>query len=126
MVEEGKDKLAEFNEQRRARIEQQRKDAMGREQDLRDDYNSVFKHGTIWQQVAKLVDLNIIYNIYKYIFSYIFYICSVVDLFCILLCCYLGTMVDIDADGDLDIIHVDDQAILQPVLYRIEVLCMYF
>ena len=57
LVEKGKKDLDDFNEQRRIRIEQQRKDAQSRESDLKEDYNSVFKNGTIWQQVAKLVDL---------------------------------------------------------------------
>mmetsp|Transcript_44409 Transcript_44409/g.73501 ORF Transcript_44409/g.73501 Transcript_44409/m.73501 type:complete len:320 (+) Transcript_44409:82-1041(+) len=57
LTEAGKKALDEFNEQRRLRIEQQHKDAQAREKDLRDDYDSVFKHGTIWQQVAKMVDL---------------------------------------------------------------------
>jgi len=56
-VEDGKNALDEFNENRTKRIEQQRKDAQSREADLREDYDAVFKHGTIWQQVAKLVDL---------------------------------------------------------------------
>eukprot|EP01084_Bolivina_argentea_P264618 448284_1 len=57
MLETAKEELDNFNEKRRVRIEQQRKDAKSRESDLRADYNSVFQHGTTWQQVAKLVDL---------------------------------------------------------------------
>lgn len=57
MVEAAKEKLEEFNEQRRLRIEAARKEAKARESDLREDLNHVFQHGTIWQQVAKLVDL---------------------------------------------------------------------
>ena len=57
MIEAGKDALDQFNEQRRGRIEQQRKDHQARESDLRQDYDAVFTHGSIWQQVAKLVDL---------------------------------------------------------------------
>merc|ERR1712228_303595 len=57
LIDAGKNELEKFNEQRRSRIEQQRKDHQARESDLRQDYDSVFKHGSIWQQVAKLVDL---------------------------------------------------------------------
>ena len=53
---ESKEELDRFNEDRRARIERQRKDAQSRESDLREDYDAVFKHGTTWQQVAKLVN----------------------------------------------------------------------
>eukprot|EP01084_Bolivina_argentea_P185751 320288_1 len=55
--EKGKKELDEFNEKRRLQIESARKEAKSRENDLKEDYNSVFKNGTIWQQVAKLVDL---------------------------------------------------------------------
>merc|ERR1712154_95508 len=57
MSEAGKNALDNFNEKRRDRIEQQRKDQQARESDLRQDYDAVFATGTIWQQVAKLVDL---------------------------------------------------------------------
>merc|ERR1712129_275043 len=57
MVQKGKAELDRFNGDRQARIERQRKDAQSREADLREDYDAVFKHGSIWQQVAKLVDL---------------------------------------------------------------------
>merc|ERR1711920_928074 len=57
LIEAGKDELDKFNEQRRGRIEQARKDQKARELDLRQDYDAVFQHGSIWQQVAKLVDL---------------------------------------------------------------------
>eukprot|EP00486_Rosalina_sp_Unknown_P005834 CAMPEP_0201574382 /NCGR_PEP_ID=MMETSP0190_2-20130828/18822_1 /ASSEMBLY_ACC=CAM_ASM_000263 /TAXON_ID=37353 /ORGANISM="Rosalina sp." /LENGTH=359 /DNA_ID=CAMNT_0048002547 /DNA_START=26 /DNA_END=1105 /DNA_ORIENTATION=- len=57
MIQTAKEELEGFNEKRRAKVESQRKDAQSRESDLKDDYNAVFKNGTIWQQVAKLVDL---------------------------------------------------------------------
>ena len=57
MIATAKQELEAFNDKRRLRIEQQRKDAQSKESDLKDDYNAVFKNGTIWQQVAKLVDL---------------------------------------------------------------------
>ena len=57
LIQTAKEELEEFNDKRRAKVEQQRKDAQSRESDLKDDYNAVFKNGTIWQQVAKLVDL---------------------------------------------------------------------
>eukprot|EP01084_Bolivina_argentea_P105613 189136_1 len=56
-IETAKEALEQFNEERRMRVEQGRKQAQAMESDLREDYNAVFKHGTIWQQVAKLVDL---------------------------------------------------------------------
>merc|ERR1711971_941241 len=57
LVNKAKEELDRFNEDRQARIDRQRKDAQSREADIRADYDAVFKHGTIWQQVAKLVDL---------------------------------------------------------------------
>merc|ERR1712048_619266 len=57
LIEAGKNALDSFNEKRRDRIEQSRKDQQARETDLRQDYDAVFATGTIWRQVAKLVDL---------------------------------------------------------------------
>merc|ERR1719461_569117 len=57
LIQAGKNALDSFNEKRRDRIEQSRKDQQAREADLRQDYDAVFATGTIWQQVAKLVDL---------------------------------------------------------------------
>ena len=56
-LEAAKEELEKFNEQRRLRSESARKDAKARESDLGEELNHVFQHGTIWQQVAKLVDL---------------------------------------------------------------------
>jgi len=55
--EAGKAALDAFNQKRQDRIEQQRKDQSARESDVRKDYDAVFATGSIWQQVAKLVDL---------------------------------------------------------------------
>merc|ERR1712048_704545 len=57
LIEAGKQAFDSFNEKRRDRIEQSRKDQQAREADLRQDYDAVFATGTIWRQVAKLVDL---------------------------------------------------------------------
>lgn len=57
LIQTAKEELENFNDKRRSKVDQQRKDAQSRESDLKDDYNAVFKNGTIWQQVAKLVDL---------------------------------------------------------------------
>ena len=57
-VEAAKAELDHFNEQRQRRMEAERKGAKDRERDLKEDLNRVFQHGTIWQQVAKLVDLS--------------------------------------------------------------------
>ena len=47
----------EFIANRRERIGKARENAMARENDIKLDYDSVYKHGTIWEQVAKLIDL---------------------------------------------------------------------
>ena len=47
----------EFIEKRRERMVKAREDALAREKDIKLDYDSVYKNGTIWEQVAKLVDL---------------------------------------------------------------------
>jgi len=49
--------LQDFNQQRKQKVENAHKAAKSREKDIRDDYQSVYEHGTVWQQVAKLVDL---------------------------------------------------------------------
>merc|ERR1712241_882644 len=45
-------------EEQKKRIENKRKENREKEQDLRDDLDAVFKHGTIWEQVGKMVNLN--------------------------------------------------------------------
>merc|ERR1712087_574332 len=56
--EERKWELEEFQSKRAERIENKKKENREKEKDLRDDLDAVFKHGTIWEQVGKMVNLN--------------------------------------------------------------------
>merc|ERR1739842_105828 len=66
IVNEQKEKLNEtaqkalekFETDRAKRMENKKKENREKEKDLRDDLNAVFKHGTIWEQVGKMVNLN--------------------------------------------------------------------
>eukprot|EP01083_Nonionella_stella_P178919 633617_1 len=50
--------LEKFEGDRAKRIENKKKENREKEKDLRDDLDAVFKHGTIWEQVGKMVNLN--------------------------------------------------------------------
>jgi len=49
--------LAEFHKKRRADIEKNKKAALTEEGEFKDSMEKVFKEGTTWQQVAKMVQL---------------------------------------------------------------------
>ena len=49
--------LKDFYEKRTARIAAAKQAALGQEDARKEEINHVFTHGTTWQQVAKLVDL---------------------------------------------------------------------
>merc|ERR1712198_740103 len=57
-IENAQSELEKFESDRAKRIENKRKENREKEQDLRDDLDAVFKHGTIWEQVGKMVNLN--------------------------------------------------------------------
>merc|ERR1711933_55990 len=57
-IENAQSELEKFESDRAKRIENKRKENRDKEQDLRDDLDAVFKHGTIWEQVGKMVNLN--------------------------------------------------------------------
>merc|ERR1719166_750552 len=57
-IENAQSELEKFESDRAKRIENKRKENRDKEQDLRDDLAAVFKHGTIWEQVGKMVNLN--------------------------------------------------------------------
>merc|ERR1719330_251386 len=46
--------LSVWQEERKLELEKRRT----QERELRDDLDAVFKHGTIWEQVGKMVNLN--------------------------------------------------------------------
>ena len=50
--------LEKFESDRAKRMENKKKENREKEKDLRDDLDAVFKHGTIWEQVGKMVNLN--------------------------------------------------------------------
>merc|ERR1712129_353163 len=50
--------LEKFETDRAKRMENKKKENREKEKDLRDDLDAVFKHGTIWEQVGKMVNLN--------------------------------------------------------------------
>merc|ERR1712107_758870 len=50
--------LEKFESDRAKRVEQKKKENREKEKDFRDDLDAVFKHGTIWEQVGKMVNLN--------------------------------------------------------------------
>merc|ERR1712130_517993 len=57
-IEAARGELEKFESDRAKRIENKRKENREKEQELRDDLDAVFKHGTIWEQVGKMVNLN--------------------------------------------------------------------
>merc|ERR1719266_2929210 len=58
LIESAQGELEEFQSKRAERIENKKKENREKEKDLRDDLDAVFKHGTIWEQVGKMVNLN--------------------------------------------------------------------
>ena len=55
--QDGINTLNEFNDKRALTNDENKKNVKAKEDDLRADFDSVFKHGSIWVQVARLVDL---------------------------------------------------------------------
>ena len=49
--------MAEFHANRQRKIEAKQKENRDKEDGLKQDLNSVFKHGTLWEQVGRLVNL---------------------------------------------------------------------
>ena len=58
LIEKGQAEIEKFHNDRAKRIENKKKENREKEKDLRDDLESVFKHGTEWEQVGKMVNLN--------------------------------------------------------------------
>eukprot|EP01083_Nonionella_stella_P276383 939075_1 len=58
LLETAQTELEKFQSDRAKRIENKKKENREKESDLRDDLDAVFKHGTIWEQVGKMVNLN--------------------------------------------------------------------
>merc|ERR1712130_719713 len=58
LLETAQGALEKFESDRAQRIENKKKENREKENDLREDLNAVFKHGTIWEQVGKMVNLN--------------------------------------------------------------------
>merc|ERR1719245_843754 len=58
LIETAQGQLEKFETDRAKRIENKKKENREKEKDLRDDLDAVFKHGTIWEQVGKMVNLN--------------------------------------------------------------------
>merc|ERR1712244_209228 len=58
LIESAQGELEEFQSKRAERIENKKKENREKEKDLRDDLDAVFRHGTIWEQVGKMVNLN--------------------------------------------------------------------
>merc|ERR1711971_202784 len=56
-IEKAQGELEDFTTKRAERIENKKKENREKEKDLRDDLDAVFKHGTIWEQVGKMVNL---------------------------------------------------------------------
>merc|ERR1712129_132181 len=57
-IENAQGELEDFTTKRAERIENKKKENREKEKDLRDDLDAVFKHGTIWEQVGKMVNLS--------------------------------------------------------------------
>ena len=58
LIETAQAELEKFESDRAKRIENKKKENREKEKDVRDDLESVFKHGTIWEQVGKMVNLS--------------------------------------------------------------------
>ena len=56
--ETAKSDLEKFHSDRARRIEGAKEQNRTKEKTLREDINSVFEHGTIWEQVSRMVNLN--------------------------------------------------------------------
>jgi len=54
--------LNEFHADREKKIEAKKKENRDKEDGLREDLNSVFQHGTLWEQVGRLVNLQEVKN----------------------------------------------------------------
>jgi len=57
-IEVAQQELEKFESDRAKRIEMKKKENRDKENDLREDINAVFQHGTIWEQVGKMVNLS--------------------------------------------------------------------
>lgn len=55
--EEAQETLQQFHNDRNARIAAKQKENRIKEEQLREDLQSTFEHGTIWEQVGKMVNL---------------------------------------------------------------------
>ena len=62
LEKQAQDDLAEFHTNRQKKIETQQKENRDKEDGLKQDLNSVFKNGTLWEQVGRLVNLQEIKN----------------------------------------------------------------
>ena len=58
LLDTAQGELEKFETDRAKRIENKKKENREKEKDLRDDLDAVFKHGSIWEQVGKMVNLN--------------------------------------------------------------------
>jgi hypothetical protein len=57
LLTEAQETLEQFHMDRAAKIEARQKDNRMKEESLREDLMSTFQHGTIWEQVGKMVNL---------------------------------------------------------------------
>jgi len=62
LVEEAIEELKQFNLTRERKIETIKKDNREKEKLLREDLQATFKHGTIWEQIGKMVNLQEVNN----------------------------------------------------------------
>eukprot|EP00485_Elphidium_margaritaceum_P003066 CAMPEP_0202685288 /NCGR_PEP_ID=MMETSP1385-20130828/1048_1 /ASSEMBLY_ACC=CAM_ASM_000861 /TAXON_ID=933848 /ORGANISM="Elphidium margaritaceum" /LENGTH=224 /DNA_ID=CAMNT_0049339601 /DNA_START=102 /DNA_END=776 /DNA_ORIENTATION=+ len=58
LIDDASEELQKFESDRTKRVESKKKENRDAEKDLRDDLDAVFQHGTIWEQVGKMVNLN--------------------------------------------------------------------
>jgi len=57
LQKQSKTDLQKFHDDRKRRIEDAKKQNRTKEQQLREDLQSVFEYGTVWEQVARMVNL---------------------------------------------------------------------
>jgi len=57
LQKQAKDDIQKFHDDRKRRVEEGKKQNRLKERQLREDLQSVFEYGTIWEQVARMVNL---------------------------------------------------------------------
>ncbi|ETO26716.1 hypothetical protein RFI_10417 [Reticulomyxa filosa] len=57
LQQQAKEDIQKFHDDRKRRIQEAKKQNKTKETQLREDLQAVFEHGTVWEQVAKMVNL---------------------------------------------------------------------